>query len=181
MPRHTLTFGKEMKETTLYPNKAKHFLFLLLSMLFVAGGVWMASDGDWMGHFAYLFFSLCSVVFVIQLIPNSSYLKLRDDEFEFSALFRRHHVKWKDIEGFGIMTQTHKGITTNKMVGWDYKEGFDGSNFGRKASKKIAGIESGLPDTYGMKAEDLLSLMSVYLEHNRTEQGARHNADKSAS
>ncbi|MDQ8205777.1 STM3941 family protein [Pelagicoccus sp. SDUM812003] len=168
-----------MKETTFYPSKTKHALLLLVSITFVAGGIWLAKNGDWMGHIAYVFFGLGVVVFTIQLLPNSSYLKLKEDGFEFSALFRRHYVKWNDIKHFGIMTQTHRGMTTNKMVGWDYREEFEGSDLGRKISKKIGGIESALPDTYGMKAEELLSLMDERLKRNDTEPVVPYNSGQS--
>ena len=165
-----------MKVTTYYPSKVKHTLLLLLSLVFVAGGIWLSQTGDWMGHFIYGFFGLGVIVFTIQLLPNSSYLKLKEDGFEFSALFRRHYVKWNDIKHFGIMTQTHRGMTTNKMVGWDYREEFEGSDLGRRISKKMGGIESALPDTYGMKAEELLSLMDENLKRNSTEPGGPYNS-----
>lgn len=137
----------------------------------MAGGIWLSQTGDWIGHIVYGIFGLIAIVFLIQLLPNSSYLKLRKDGFEFSSLFRRHHIYWSDIKDFGIMTQAHRGIATNKIVGWDYRDGFEGSAMGRKISKKMGGIESALPDTYGMKAEELLLLMIEHLERNRTEQG----------
>ena len=80
----------QMQEITFYPSKAKYLLGLSASLLFTERGVSMAYDGEWMGHFVYLFFGLLSVLFVILLLPglpDAKYLKLRDDEFEFRRLF----------------------------------------------------------------------------------------------
>ena len=92
----------QRQEITFYPSKAKYLLMLSGSLLFTAGGVWMAYDGEGMGHFAYLFFGLCSVLSVIMLLPDANYLKLRDDEFEVGRVFRKHCVKGEDVKNFAI-------------------------------------------------------------------------------
>ena len=149
-----------MKETTFYPSKVKQLFALLGSLLFTAVGVWMAYEGEFFGHLTYLFFGLCSVAWVVMMLPGASYLKLRDDEFEFSRLFRKHCVKWEDVENFEIWTysQTHS-------VGWNYKEDVDVSKFVR-INKKM-GIDELLPDMYGMKEDELLSLMNEHLVRHR--------------
>ena len=95
-----------MQEITFYPSKAKYLQGLSASLLFTAYGVWMAYDGESMGHFIYLMFGLLSVVFVATLLPglpDASYLKLRDDEFEFIFGFgRKQCVKWDDVDSFGV-------------------------------------------------------------------------------
>ena len=153
-----------MQEITFYPSKAKYLLMLSGSLLFTAVGVWMAYDGEWKGHFVYLFFGLCSVVSVSMLLPNASYLKLRDDEFESGHIFRKHCVKWEDVKNFEIWTYSHRHGSI-EQVGWNYKEGVEVSKFVRIARR--AGIDDCLADTYGMNTEELLSLMNEYLANNR--------------
>ena len=149
-----------MHEITLYPSKAKGLLVLFGSLLATALGVWMVCEGEWIGHVGYLFFGLCSVACVIQLLPGASYLKLRDDEFEFGRIFGKHCVKWEDVKNFEIWT--HGSI---EMVGWNYKEGVEVSIFVR--INKRAGTDELLADTYGMKTEELLSLMNEHLANHR--------------
>ena len=72
-----------MSELTLHTSKAKSLLLLLASVLFTVAGVFLARDGELMGHVAYAFFGLCSVAYMVQLTTGGGYLKLRDDEFEF--------------------------------------------------------------------------------------------------
>lgn len=51
-------------------------------------------------------------------------------------------------------------ITAHKMVAWDFVPGYDGWFTGRTLSRDLTGVEAALPDTYGMKAEDLARLMN---------------------
>ena len=157
----------QMQEITFYPSKAKYLLGLSACLLVTADGVWKAYDGEWMGHFIYLIFGLLSVMFVAALLPglpDASYLKLRDDEFEFGRLFRQHCVKWKDVENFEIWTVADLPGSI-KQVGWNYKEGVEVSKFVRIYRK--LGIDDTLGGTYGMKMEELLSLMNEYLANHR--------------
>ena len=156
-----------MQEITFYPRKAKYLFGLSASLLFTERGVSMAYDGEWMGHFVYLWFGLLSVVFVILLLPglpDAKYLKLRDDEFEFRRAFRQHFVKWEDVENFEIWTPFDLPGSI-KQVGWNYKEGVEVSKFVR--INKMMGIDDTLDDTYGMKREELLSLMNERLANHR--------------
>lgn len=134
----------------------------MISIVFVAGGVWLGLEGDWIGYLCSAFFGLGVAVFIVQLLPGASFLKISKDGFEFSAIYRRQYVKWDDIEEFGVFTHRHSGVTTNKMVSWNYVSDFDKSKVGRALSKGIAGAEAGLPDTYGLKAEKLLEIMTEY-------------------
>ena len=156
-----------MQEITFYPSKAKYLLGLSASLLFTERGVSMAYDGEWMGHFVYLFFGLFSVVFMILLLPglpDAKYLQLRDDEFEVRRLFRKHFVKWEDVENFEIWTFVDLPGSI-KQVGWNYKEGVEVSKF--VGINKKLGIDDTLDDTYGMKMEELLSLMNERLANHR--------------
>ena len=78
-----------MSELTLHTSKAKSLLLLLASLLFTVAGVFMAQDGELMGHVGYVFFGLCPLAYVVQLITGGGYLKLKEDEFEFVSGFGR--------------------------------------------------------------------------------------------
>ena len=112
-----------MSELTLHTSKAKSLLLLLASLLFTVAGVFMAQDGELMGHVSYLFFGLCSVVYVVQLITGGGYLKLRDDELEFGFGFgRKQRIKWDDVDGFGIAVVRNlsgRYAPPTRLVGWN--------------------------------------------------------------
>ena len=156
-----------MSELTLHTSKAKSLLLLLASLV----GVFVAQDGELMGHVAYAFFGLCSVAYMVQLTTGGGYLKLRDDEFEFVFGFgRKQCVKWDDVGSFGVAVVRNLSkyyVPPTRLVGWNDKQGVDVSKFGRVTSKTLSGREACLPDTYGMKMEELLSLLNEHLEQSR--------------
>ena len=158
-----------MSELTLHMSKAKSLL--LASLMLTVAGVFMAQDGELMGHVAYAFFGLCSVAYMVQLTTGGGYLKLRDDEFEFVFGFgRKQCVKWDDVGSFGVAVVRNLSryyVPPTQLVGWNYKQGVDISKFGRVTSKTLSGREACLPDTYGMKMEELLSLLNEHLEQSR--------------
>ena len=158
-----------MSELTLHMSKAKSLL--LASLMLTVAGVFMAQDGELMGHVAYAFFGLCSVAYMVQLTTGGGYLKLRDDEFEFVFGFgRKQCVKWDDVGSFGVAVVRNLSryyVPPTRLVGWNYKQGVDVSKFGRVTSKTLSGREACLPDTYGMKMEELLSLLNEHLEQSR--------------
>ena len=160
-----------MSELTLHTSKAKSLLLLLASLLFTVGGVFMARDGELTGHVGYVFFGLCSLAYVVQLITGGGYLKLKEDEFEFFSGFgRKQCVSWDDVDGFGVAVVRNLSryyVPPTRLVGWNYKQGVDVSKFGRVTSKTLSGREACLPDTYGMKLEELVSLLNEHLERSR--------------
>ena len=160
-----------MSELTLHTSKAKSLLLLLASLLFTVAGVYMALDGELMGHVGYVFFGLCSLAYVVQLITGGGYLKLTEDEFEFFSGFgRKQCVSWDDVDSFGVAVVRNLSryyVPPTRLVGWNYKQGVDVSKFGRVTSKTLSGREACLPDTYGMKLEELVSLLNEHLERSR--------------
>jgi len=149
---------------TVYPKKAKLMVLVLVGVLFVGVGVLMIRDGETTGWFCAVFFGLCLLAFLAQLLPGSSYLTVDEQGIEFSALFRKVRLRWSEIAEFGISTVRHHGLPVSKMVGLNYSPEYQGLSRGRAVSKALTGFEGGLPDTYGFKAEDLAQLLS---DHHR--------------
>ena len=78
------------------------------------------------------------------------------------STFRSHFIEWRQASTFGI---THIG--TRKMVGWDPTHQV--SKLG-KTNQFICGYALALPDTYGLKAEELAELLNrLRDEHMRPE------------
>lgn len=138
----------------LHPRRQKLLLLLAMSLAFVAAGVMMIRDERPMGWFSAGFFGLCSLVFLIQLHPRASFLKLERNGFTFCALFRSHTVRWEDVREFDV-TQ----VVLNRMVGWNFVHGYRPAEKTRALSHSMSGYESALPDTYGLKAEELAQIM----------------------
>ena len=87
-----------MTESEAFPlvlraSRRKQLLFLLVCVAFTAIGVMMVRDGDSRGYFCGGLFALGAVVFVINMLPDASYLKLDEEGFTFCSLFRAHSVR----------------------------------------------------------------------------------------
>ncbi len=152
-----------METLILHPSRVKNGFLLLISVLFTASGIWMImSTGTWKGWFAAIFFGICMVVFVINLLPGKSYLKLTSEGFESASMSRKFFFKWTDIAEFGVTS-----VGFNKMVAFNFAAPYVKAKMGRSISRGIAGWEGSLHDTFGMKPEKLMNLMNVYLAASR--------------
>jgi hypothetical protein len=142
----------------LRPNKAKAILLLLMCAAFAVGGGFMVADRQGAkGWFVALFFGLCAAVFVVQLIPGASYLEITSDGFVICSLFRRSPLfPWRDVGSFAVAKLPPHG---KKMVMFSSQR--DAAKTLGKVNSAMFGASGGLPDTYGMKAEELAELMNT--------------------
>ncbi|MBN1764538.1 MAG: hypothetical protein JW860_04710 [Sedimentisphaerales bacterium] len=151
------------RKKTYYPKKSRLLLLLAVCLLFTIGGIWMIKDEPFGGYLCAIFFGTGCAASIIQLLPGSAYLKIKDEGIEFCSLFRKTTILWDDISEFCVYSVSHRGMTVNKMVGINFVPEYDRSKLSRKLSTALAGCEGGLPDTYGFKAEELASLLNEYL------------------
>jgi hypothetical protein len=165
------------EERVLRPGRVKSLLMLGVSLTFVAVGLlgllWPRADGAaeeeerWAMWACVVFFGLGVIVCVLQFLPRSSFLRLGPEGFTIRALYRERTYRWEDVDTFGV-TQ----VSFNKMVGFNFAPHFDRAARLRRVNKAIAFFEGALPDTYGMKAEDLADLMNEYKHrHAATTEG----------
>jgi hypothetical protein len=130
---------------------------LVVCSLFVAGGVWMASKGQWMGWVGIVFFGLGVIVALVQLLPNASYLRLTENGLEVRSLYRSWFVSWDEIAYFAIAN-----IGYGDVVVFMFSDRYHKAKTSRALARAIAGYEGALPDTYGMKADELCCLLSEW-------------------
>jgi len=140
----------------LRPTLAKRVVFFAGSALFVFVGVWMIRDGKPGLWFPTIFFGLCSIVFLIQLHPRASSLILTSEGFEVRALFRSNNYLWKDVSNFFV-----KRIARIRMVFFNFVDDYEPQSHMRKLSSAVGGATA-LPDTYGKKPEELLSILNAW-------------------
>jgi hypothetical protein len=136
-------------------------LMLIGSLVFVAAGLWMLPEHPVSGYASIIFFGLCALVFCVNLLPNSSYLRLTREGFTICSTFRCRSIEWRHVGTFGVTR-----IGTKKMVGWDPADSV--SKLG-KANKAVCGYASALPDTYGLKAEELVQLLNRLRDEHNTQ------------
>jgi hypothetical protein len=148
---------------TLYPKKSSAVCLLLICSVFVAGGIWAARSGNWIGYLVASFFGLCLPVALIQLLPGSSYLAIDDTGITVCNLFRKTSIPWSVIGEFHAVTLTHHGLRVHKMVAFNFMPSYDGARLGRRLARLIGGCEGALPDTYGKSAEELAEFLNSCL------------------
>jgi len=137
-------------------------MLLTVCLAFVACAIFLIHKGEKFGWVCAGFFGLGIPVFLVQLLPNASFLTVTEEGIEFCSLFRRHKIRWSDISEFGVTTVRQQGLPVNKMVGFNYSPTYQRAAKARSVAKALAGFEGALPDTYGMRAENLAQLLTEY-------------------
>ena len=142
----------------LRPSPLKWLAMVALSAAFVWIGLTIMGTHPAVAWSCIAFFGLCGAVGVLNLLPDASRLALDDDGFEIRSLFRASRVRWADVARFGTMR-----IGLNTMVGFDFVDGYRGSDRLRSINRNLSGFQGALPDTYGMKAAALAERMEARL------------------
>ncbi len=149
---------------TLYPKKSQAIGLFFLCVIFVAIGIRMGVTGEWIGYLIAGFFGLGVVVFIVQLIPGSAYLRLDPEGFTFCSLYRRTTLPWSVIDGFHVVVMRQTGLKVHELVGFNFVPAYDRSQLGRQISSAVAECEKGLPNTCGKSAKELACLMNEHLQ-----------------
>jgi len=110
------------------------------------------------------FFGLATIVAACQLVPGTSYLRIGPDGLVMKTLWRTHRQAWEEIERFQVY-EVRSGYSTQRQVGFVLRESRPGTrSFGRSLSRTLAGVDGGLPDTYGLGVRELLALLEARRE-----------------
>jgi hypothetical protein len=128
---------------------------------------------QWIGYLSAAFFGLGIPIALIQLVPAGAYLRLDQEGFTVCNLFRTERTRWSVVDRFFVVSLDHTGVTVRRMVGFNFVPSYDRARLGRRIAKALGNCEGGLPDTYGMKAEDLANLMNAWLARYRQEADGR--------
>ncbi len=122
--------------------------------IFVTGLLW----------FCVAALTLCLPFVVYQLIRGAS-LRLEGDGFRIKAPWHWRFVRWKDASEFSIGSTS---VVQQVEGDWSTVVTYDDANVDESRKnllmRSITGRNSNLPDTYGMPAEDLRSLMNGWRE-----------------
>jgi hypothetical protein len=96
-------------------------------------------------------------VFAYQLLPNSNYVILSDRGIKMRHFFRTTHYEWSNFGSFSIAS-----IAGERMIVFQFSEGFQGFNKSRKLSKRISGFEGGFAPFAGISPENALELIEQF-------------------
>jgi hypothetical protein len=161
---------------TLRPSRMKWLLVLLAGGVFAFGGYLMLADGDPWGWFVLVFFGAVAIVAAIVLLPGAGGLTLDRNGFRVANPFRGSSSPWHEVSGFEPVSIPPSG---QKLVVYD-----DITLTGNIATLNVAivGRNASLPDTYGLTADDLARLMTLWQDRAmRAEPGEAETIAKPRS
>jgi len=134
----------------LKPSKIKNIILILISVGFISLGITLLEKNMLIAVLNIFFFGICLIIFIINLLPNSSYLTIDEKGIEMKNLFRTTFIPWQAVSGFKT-----KLISVNKLVTFTIDEKL-------LESSKMKGKTGAFPDTYGMSANNLANLLNEY-------------------
>jgi hypothetical protein len=148
----------ERAPVVLRPSKGRELGLLAVSLGFVVLGGFAAASGEAIGWAGLVFFGLCAVVAIVTLLPGAAYLRLEREGFVMCSLYRADRVRrWDEVTAFHVYS-TPGGA----QVGFDFAAGAEPPGSG--IARTLAGVDGGLPNTYGLKAEELAELLNLWRE-----------------
>jgi hypothetical protein len=133
----------------LKPGKVKSIVLLIISIGFVILGISLLDKNKLIAILNIVFFGMCFMVFLLNLIPGSSYIKIDEKGIEMKNLFRITFIPWQAVNTFKT-----KWVVFNKLVVFDLNKTLVGNNMKLR--------QGGFPDTYGMSATKLAQLLNEY-------------------
>jgi hypothetical protein len=118
---------------------------------------------------AFLWFCVVALAlllpFVAYQLSRGASLRLEGDGFRIKQPWKWRFVLWRDASEFGIGSTA---IIEQVEGGWSTVVTYDDKNVGQSKSswfnRSIVGRNSYLPDTYGLSAKDLQTLMNGWRE-----------------
>lgn len=136
----------------LRPGKGKSILLFVISTVFVCLGISLWESNKLLAAFTVVFFGLCLLVFIINLIPNASYLKIDGQGIEMKNLFKSTFIPWNAVSGF-----RPGSFFLNTMVVFDLNPKLPETS-GMK-------VKTGaFPDTYAMSGKKLAAFLNEQKE-----------------
>ena len=152
-------------------------LLMAGSAAFVAAGIWIIGKPGtpfdrFMGWSGLVFFGLCFLVAVIQILPGASFLRLEAEGFTVCSMWRTTFYRWSDIESFGVAEFTIAAPvpTRHRMVGFNFSPSYPRAAKSpglKRFNRSLTGYEAALPDNYGWKHDMLAARLNQWREEAR--------------
>jgi membrane associated rhomboid family serine protease len=164
----------------LRPSRRRWVGLLVLSITLTAVcGLAFLNEPNVVMAVGILLFGAGIVISVLQLLPGSASLRIAPDGLTARGPIRSGGWSWNEIEHFSVYDVDQYGTT--KQVGFDLRDLTpDRQGVLKTIGRGMSGVDAALPDTYGMRAEDLATLLEEARERYATERGmsASERADR---
>jgi hypothetical protein len=137
----------------LHASRRKWLLVLLGCGVFTAGGIGMLWNAAPLAWLILSLFGTGTIGAAVMLLPGAGTLRLDQDGFEETKLFRQRCVRWENVSEFGWAA-----IHLNTFVVYDDTKA--SSRALAKINVLYTGHNPALADTYGVSAAALAALMA---------------------
>jgi len=136
---------------------------LLVSAVFVVLGVIMVRAGQWFGWLPIVFFGLGMAVLALQLLPNSSYLRIGPEGFTVCTVFRAHSCRWGDVGPFKVGR-----VGSKEMVVFNFSPQYRGPRRLARLNVDLVGAEAAVASagTWNVRMDQLADLLNRYRERH---------------
>jgi hypothetical protein len=115
-------------------------------------GLWLVMEGKRFGWPLFVFFALCTLVALAELVGDS-HLRLTHYGLEVKTLTTHQAYRWQDILWFGVLR-----MSFSTFVAFRFADSYGGR---RTVLREMThGADGMLPDNYGMSADELARLLA---------------------
>ncbi len=106
-------FPFQQDQLILRPPKPPLALALILMLGSAVGGAWLVWQGKLVGWVVAVGCGLGSVLALLQLLPNSTYVQLSGEGLVMCSFFRARSLRWTDVER---CSATKRGVRVRYLV-----------------------------------------------------------------
>ena len=106
-------FPFQQNEVVLRPSKRSLARSLVFLCGLTAGGVWLAWQGKPVGWVVAVGCGMGSLLAALQLLPNSTYVRLSGEGIEIRSFFRARSLRWAEVEW---CSATKRGVRVHYLV-----------------------------------------------------------------
>jgi len=106
-------FPFQQDQLILRPPKLPLALSLSLMLGSAVGGAWLIRHGQSVGWIVAVGCGLGSALALLQLLPNSTYVRLSGEGLVMCSFFRARSLRWRDVER---CSATKRGVRVRYLV-----------------------------------------------------------------
>ncbi len=142
----------------LHASRGDRALTVLVGPAVVAGGLWMALTGQWLGWAAVALFGVVTVSGVVQWIRGTPRLTAGQTGLTLTGFGKSKAYSWASISPFKVV----KVSSNLRRVGFNVlpKPGRDPETV--SINRALVGVDKRLPTNFGVKPKELAALLNQW-------------------
>ena len=139
----------------LTPFVGRWRVILAFNLAFVVTGLILYLQGQQYGVYVAVAFGLLALPLTMVALPGAAKLRIAQEGFTATVLYRGHLARWTDVSEFQIAQMARTG---QYVLVYDDASLAEGSHL--LSGSRYAGRNSALPSTYGLSAEELARVLN---------------------